>query len=70
MCNQRQLQHSVLFLPTWKVIESPIVAVLFAGGVSQIAIGVGQNFTMDPESLSIDPDDPTGSQVRTKRLRA
>ena len=41
-----------------KVTSSPLVAVIFTGGVSEIAIGVGQNLTLDPEALSLDPDDP------------
>ena len=48
-------------------ICSPLVAVIFEGGVSQITIGVGQNLTLNPE-LSIDPDDPDRLQASTNNL--
>ena len=49
-------------------ICSPLVAVIFEGGVSQITIGVGQNLTLNPEALSIDPDDPDGLHVSTSNI--
>ena len=46
-----------------EVVSSPIVAVIFSGGVSEITIGIGQNLTLDPEALSQDPDDPDMKRV-------
>ena len=46
-----------------EVTSSPLVAVIFSGGVSQITIGIGQNLTLDPEALSQDPDDPDKKRV-------
>ncbi len=46
-----------------EITSSPIVAVIFAGGVSGVTVGVGQNLTMDPGRFSIDPDDPFALQV-------
>ena len=46
-----------------EITSSPIVAVIFSGGVSEITIGIGQNLTLDPEALSQDPDDPHMKRV-------
>ena len=46
-----------------EIVSSPIVAVIFSGGVSEITIGIGQNLTLDPGALSQDPDDPDMKRV-------